>query len=140
VSAGSETRAEHGPVRRDAESAERPVSVTLVPDRASARRDLRAASSLSPASVALVSNKLTPTTGLPGACSSRLTLPPSFSTKATALSTTSSARAALARQIENQDEPFFARGVVRVVWVKGWPGIAGWNEVRLYGEAFGRGK
>jgi hypothetical protein len=40
----------------------------------------------------------------------------------------------LAREIEDQDEPFFARGVVRV---KGRPGIADWNEVRLYVEALG---
>jgi hypothetical protein len=47
--------------------------------------------------------------------------------------------AALAREIEDQDKPFFARGVLKIVRVKGWPGIAGWTEVRLYVEALGLG-
>jgi hypothetical protein len=47
--------------------------------------------------------------------------------------------AALARVIEDQDEPFFASDVLRVVRVRGWPGIAGWNEARLYVEALGTG-
>jgi hypothetical protein len=44
----------------------------------------------------------------------------------------------LARQVDQDDEgPLLARGVLRVVVVKGWKGVPGWIEARLYVEALG---
>jgi hypothetical protein len=46
--------------------------------------------------------------------------------------------ARLARDIPDEDEPFFARGLLRVVRLRAGPSDPGWEEVRFFVESLGR--